>query len=313
MFGNLRKVTLPDGKIIEYLIDGNDRRTGKKVNGTLVQGFLYEDDLSPVVELDGSNNIVSRFVYGTRVNVPDYMQKGGKTYRIVTDHLGSVRLVVDVSDGSIAQRMDYDEFGRVLNDTNPGFQPFGFAGGMYEKDTGLVRFGARDYDAYPGRWTSKDPIGFGGGDTNLYGYVVGDPINWVDPWGEMGITAPLPPVILGPPILPPPPTIIPGPPILPPPPAIIPGPPIIQDPNAGYLPGPKVEDCKKTDLVTPIPKDVNKPTIHANNNDRDDSAREEAKGRRREGHRTKGNKEKHTRAQGHSSRKPHKGKDKFWY
>lgn len=30
---------------------------------------------------------------------------------------------------------------------------------------------------------SKDPIGFGGGDTNLYGYVSNDPVNWVDPSG----------------------------------------------------------------------------------------------------------------------------------
>ena len=34
-----------------------------------------------------------------------------------------------------------------------------------------------------GRWTSKDPIGFAGGDTNLYGYVVGDPVNFTDPVG----------------------------------------------------------------------------------------------------------------------------------
>jgi RHS repeat-associated protein len=65
--------------------------------------------------------------------------------------------------------MDYDEFGNVINDTNPGFQPFGFAGGLYDQDTKLVRFGARDYDASVGRWTAKDPISFNGGDTNLYG------------------------------------------------------------------------------------------------------------------------------------------------
>ncbi len=47
-------------------------------------------------------------------------------------------------------------------DTNPGFVPFGFAGGLYEADTKLVRFGARDYDPQFGRWTSKDPILFGG-------------------------------------------------------------------------------------------------------------------------------------------------------
>jgi uncharacterized protein RhaS with RHS repeats len=46
-----------------------------------------------------------------------------------------------------------------------------------------VRFGARDYDPEVGRWTAKDPIGFSGGDTNLYGYVVGDPVNLVDPSG----------------------------------------------------------------------------------------------------------------------------------
>src|SRR5690606_32034419 len=44
-----------------------------------------------------------------------------------------------------------------------------------------------DYDAETGRWTRKDPIGFNGGDTNLYAYVEGDPINWVDYWGTNGV------------------------------------------------------------------------------------------------------------------------------
>jgi hypothetical protein len=43
-----------------------------------------------------------------------------------------------------------------------------------------VRFGARDYDPETGRWTAKDPILFGGGDTNLYGYVLNDPVNFTD-------------------------------------------------------------------------------------------------------------------------------------
>jgi len=70
-----------------------------------------------------------------------------------------------------------------VSDTAPGFQPFGFAGGLYDPLTGLVRFGARDYDAEVGRWTAKDPIRFDGGDGNLYGYVGNDPVNWVDPSG----------------------------------------------------------------------------------------------------------------------------------
>lgn len=44
----------------------------------------------------------------------------------------------------------------------------------------ICRFGARDYDSQTGRWTSKDPIRFDASDTNLFGYVTNDPINWVD-------------------------------------------------------------------------------------------------------------------------------------
>jgi RHS repeat-associated protein len=79
--------------------------------------------------------------------------------------------------------MDFDEFGNVIVDTNPGFQPFGFAGGLYDPHTRLTRFGARDYDAETGRWTAKDPIRFAGGNTNLYGYVLNDPVNDTDPTG----------------------------------------------------------------------------------------------------------------------------------
>jgi len=183
VFGNLREVTLPDSTKIEYVIDGRNRRIGKKVNGMLVQGFLYQDRLKPIAQLDGSGNVVSRFVYATRVNVPDYMIKGGVAYRIVADHLGSPRFVVNTATNTVVQRMDYDAWGNVTSDTQPGFQPFGYAGGLYDRDTGLVRFGARDYDPGTGRWTAKDRMGFKGGE-NLYGYVLGDPINRYDPRGH---------------------------------------------------------------------------------------------------------------------------------
>ena len=60
------------------------------------------------------------------------------------------------------------------------FTDFAFAGGIYDNDTKLVRFGARDYNPEIGRWTAKDPIGFDGGQSNFYEYCLNDPVNYVD-------------------------------------------------------------------------------------------------------------------------------------
>jgi RHS repeat-associated protein len=78
----------------------------------------------------------------------------------------------------------HDAFGRIVDNQGDFELVFGFAGGLNDPLTGLVRFGARDYDPETGRWTAKDPIGFAGGDPNLYGYVLGDPVNGVDPEGN---------------------------------------------------------------------------------------------------------------------------------
>jgi RHS repeat-associated protein len=152
------------------------------VNTTQQTGYLYDGD-QIVAQLNGSNQIASQFVYATGATSADYMVNGGATYRIISDQLGSPRLVVNTSTGAIAEQMNYDEFGNVLTDSNAGFQPFGFAGGLKDPDTGFVRFGARDYNPATGRWTAKDPILFVGGDSNLYGYATTDPVNLVDPAG----------------------------------------------------------------------------------------------------------------------------------
>ena len=132
---------------------------------------------------DGGNSLKQRFEY-TLGHVPTSFTQAGQRYYILTDQVGSPKLITDES-GNVVKQLDYDAFGNVISDSNTDFTiPFGFAGGLQDNDTGLIRFGYRDYDPETGRWTARDPIGFAGGDTNLYGYVLGDPINWVDPDGK---------------------------------------------------------------------------------------------------------------------------------
>ena len=176
-------MALPGGASVEYVIDGLDRRIGRKENGVLTRQYLYKDGLKPVAELDGNGELVALYAYAEWSHAPSLMLKGGKSYRIVSDHLGSPRRVIDSDSGAIVQALDYDEWGNVLADSNPGFQPFGFAGGLYDPATKLLRFGARDYDPSTGRWTAKDPIMFNGGDTNLYAYVGNNPLSYTDPYG----------------------------------------------------------------------------------------------------------------------------------
>ena len=187
--GNLLAVNLPSGNTVEYVVDARNRRIGRKVNGVVTHRWLYQGQLRPIAELNATGAIVTRFIYGARGVTPEYMTRGGVSYRLITDHVGSVRLVINNTSGAIAQRIDYDAWGKVIADTNPGFQPFGFAGGNYDVTTALVRFGVRDYQADIGRWLSKDPIGFFGGDSNLFAYVSSDPGNAIDPeglseWGD---------------------------------------------------------------------------------------------------------------------------------
>jgi RHS repeat-associated protein len=60
--------------------------------------------------------------------------------------------------------------------------PVGFASGIPDNATGLVRFGFRDYEPGTGRWVAKDPVFFAGG-LNLYQYSLNNPANLIDPNG----------------------------------------------------------------------------------------------------------------------------------
>ncbi len=188
--GNLLSVVLPTGTRIDYITDGAGRRIIRKNNRQITNRWLYSDELRISGEVDSAGNIVSHFVYATKQNVPEYVLKSSIAYRVVTDQLGSVRQVINSATGQVVQQMDYDEYGNVTNSSGQQIVPIGFAGGIYDAQTGLTRFGARDYDANVGRWTSKDPLLFASNSMNHYGYAGNNPINLFDIsgnsdlWGE---------------------------------------------------------------------------------------------------------------------------------
>ena len=144
--GNLVRVDLPDGTVIEYLIDGQDRRVGKKRNGVLEKQWLYKDQLRIAAELDGAGTLVSRFVYASRENVPDFVIRGG------SDVSGVQRPF-----GVAAGRGECCECERCAGESGvcgvwgrdrdwSGVDAAGVCGRALRSGYGLVRFGARDYD-----------------------------------------------------------------------------------------------------------------------------------------------------------------------
>jgi RHS repeat-associated protein len=180
--GELLDTTLPNGGVLEYKHDPMGRRIAKLDNGVLIEKYLWLGMTQLLAVYDGFDHLLARFEYADG-RMPYAMVSGGTTYYLAYDQVGSLRAVANTS-GTVIKEVVYDSFGKILSDSNPAVVvPFGFAGGLQDSDTGLVRFGLRDYDPEIGRWTAKDPIGFAGGDVDLFGYVQNNPVNWVDPWG----------------------------------------------------------------------------------------------------------------------------------
>ena len=134
-------------------------------------------------ELDASGNIVTEYLHGPGIDEPIAMIKGGQTYYYHADGLGSIIAITD-STGRVVQRYEYDSFGNITYTQNPNFvQPYTYTGREYDQESGLYYYRARYYNANIGRFITQDPIGFAGGDVNLYSYVGQNPVNGVDPYG----------------------------------------------------------------------------------------------------------------------------------
>jgi RHS repeat-associated protein len=112
------------------------------------------------------------------------MERGGQHYYFHTDGLGSVTAITNESAVPV-QTYNYDSYG-VPKQSTSFRNSYQYTGREYDPEIGLYYNHARYYDQMEGRFISKDPISFSGGDVNLYGYVKNNPVNWIDPEGLMG-------------------------------------------------------------------------------------------------------------------------------
>jgi RHS repeat-associated protein len=164
-----------------------DNRIGMDENGT--QTWTLYDGSDPIMDFNGSGSLAMRYLNGPTGDLVDTIiareSAGGTIAWYLPDRLGTVRDLINNS-GSIIDHVDYSAFGTVLDESSPsnGDRMMGFAGMERDSVTGLNLAVNRVQDPGTGRWESEDPLGFGGGDTNLYRYASNAPTAASDPMGE---------------------------------------------------------------------------------------------------------------------------------
>jgi RHS repeat-associated protein len=153
-----------DGHEIALVLDSSGIPTNRMLNGPAVDQILADESITVSGSVQTS---VVRWTAG--------------------DQVGSIRDLV-VYDGNVTSTVSnhrvMDAFGRVISETNASVDSFfALAGGYYDESTQLSNFRHRWMDHELGRWLSEDPIGFGGGDTNLQRYVGNAATSATDPSG----------------------------------------------------------------------------------------------------------------------------------
>ena len=173
-----RLAGLSGGATASFQYDPLGRRTSKTINGTQT-GFLY-DWLNPVQELNGSTPTANLL---TGLGIDEYLTRTDSTATraYLADALGGISALTDNS-GTVQVSYTYEPFGATSTTGSPGSNSLDYT--SRESDgTGLKYYRARYYHPLLQRFVSADPIGFHGGDVNLYAYVRNSPVLRVDPTG----------------------------------------------------------------------------------------------------------------------------------
>jgi RHS repeat-associated protein len=148
----------------------------------LVTHYIYDPWGNLIAQADGSNNITAKYVYGKGLLA---MTTASGRYCHHFNANGNTSALTDMNQ-NIVNSYAYDPFGQILAQQETVAQPFKYVGqyGVMAEPNGLYYMRARYYDPSVGRFVSEDPLGFGGGDVNLYAYVRNNPVKLVDPSGK---------------------------------------------------------------------------------------------------------------------------------
>ena len=163
---------------VRYRYDALGRRVQRFVPGGRENTKFIYDGEDVVADDDGGT--LTKYQNGPGIDNKLRVQTGSDVKYFLSDHLGSTNGLTD-STGAVTASTTYDSFGNATNASFP--TRYQFTGREYDSFTGLQYYRARFYDANLGRFISEDPIGFGGGDINLYGYVKSNAVNKIDPLG----------------------------------------------------------------------------------------------------------------------------------
>ena len=88
-------------------------RVAKLVDGVVVEKYLWENKTRLLATFDGNNNLKHSYEY-TVGNTPTSYYVGNQRYYILTDQLGSPRIITD-SAGNVLREIEYDSIGTIMS------------------------------------------------------------------------------------------------------------------------------------------------------------------------------------------------------
>ncbi len=176
-----RLTEISAGTPISYSYDGSGNRLQATRNGIETR-YIYDTTGNLLAETDSSNVITRYYIHGAGLLAA--VTPTDTTYCYHYDGIGSTVAVTDSSQ-AVVNSYNYTPFGMILNESKTFSQPFKYVGklGVMAEDSGFYYMRARYYDPVTGRFISEDPLGFGGGDVNLFVYAQNNPVMFMDPLG----------------------------------------------------------------------------------------------------------------------------------